>query len=266
MFTTMNIANNINTYANITAYNNDTNKDYPNVSYIQATDEVKMYEYDPEYIVCKYNVTTTSEATTLLNSTTNIRKMYIDGVEQQSVVTSYQFSTTGEHIVKYTILGTTYLPVAIFQGCTALISAAIPSSITEIGQNALYNCSGLTSVSIPNSVTTIGRSALSNTALTSINIPNSVTTIDIWALGGNSNMENIKIGNGVTSILNNAFKNCTSLLGITLLAVTPPTLAHTNAFDSTNLCRIYVPAASVNAYKAAANWSSYASRIQAIPS
>jgi len=38
----------------------------------------------------------------------------------------------------------------------------------------------------------------------------------------------------------------------------------TSAFDSTNNCQIYVPAASVDAYKAATNWSSYASRIQAI--
>jgi len=38
-----------------------------------------------------------------------------------------------------------------------------------------------------------------------------------------------------------------------------------NAFYATNNCPIYVPAASVNAYKTATNWKSYASRIQAIP-
>ena len=34
------IANNINTYADLTAYNADTNKEYPNVSYIQGTNNV----------------------------------------------------------------------------------------------------------------------------------------------------------------------------------------------------------------------------------
>ena len=30
------IKNNINTYADLTAYNNDLNKEYPNISYIQG--------------------------------------------------------------------------------------------------------------------------------------------------------------------------------------------------------------------------------------
>jgi hypothetical protein len=38
-----------------------------------------------------------------------------------------------------------------------------------------------------------------------------------------------------------------------------------NAFYNTNNCPIYVPSASVNAYKSASGWSTYASRIQAIP-
>jgi hypothetical protein len=35
-------------------------------------------------------------------------------------------------------------------------------------------------------------------------------------------------------------------------------------FADTNDCPIYVPADSVDAYKAAENWSQYAKRIQAI--
>jgi hypothetical protein len=42
-------------------------------------------------------------------------------------------------------------------------------------------------------------------------------------------------------------------------------LGNSNAFDNTNNCPIYVPSASVEAYKAATNWSSLSSRIQAIP-
>jgi len=38
------------------------------------------------------------------------------------------------------------------------------------------------------------------------------------------------------------------------------------AFYNTNNCPIYVQADSVDAYKAATNWKTYASRIQAIPS
>jgi hypothetical protein len=37
-----------------------------------------------------------------------------------------------------------------------------------------------------------------------------------------------------------------------------------SAFNDTNNCPIYVPSESVETYKAASNWSSYASRIQSI--
>ncbi len=50
---------------------------------------------------------------------------------------------------------------------------------------------------------------------------------------------------------------------ITCNATTPPALG-TDVFANTNNCPIYVPAASVETYKAASGWSGYASRIQAI--
>ena len=71
------------------------------------------------------------------------------------------------------------------------------------------------------------------------------------------------IGNGVTSIVSNAFSGCSSLTSLTILATTPPTLGF-DAFNSTNDCPIYVPAASVEAYKNASNWIEYADRIFAI--
>jgi hypothetical protein len=49
---------------------------------------------------------------------------------------------------------------------------------------------------------------------------------------------------------------------MTIRATTPPALGE-DPFLSTNNCPIYVPAASLTDYQTA--WSSYASRIQAIP-
>ena len=72
------------------------------------------------------------------------------------------------------------------------------------------------------------------------------------------------IGNCVTEIGFSAFQSCYNLTSVTVNASTPPTLGG-YAFDATNNCPIYVPAASVDAYKAATIWSNYASRIQAIP-
>lgn len=80
-----------------------------------------------------------------------------------------------------------------------------------------------------------------------------------------TNLLTIYMGTGVTRIRNLAFASCSSLTSITILATTPPTLDNAAAFDQTNDCPIYVPAASVTAYQTASNWSSLASRIQAIP-
>ena len=83
------------------------------------------------------------------------------------------------------------------------------------------------------------------------------------AFYGCISLTSVTIPNSVTDIKYNAFTSCTALTSISILATTPPTLS-SSVFDNTNNCPIYVPAASLNAYKTATNWSAYADRIQAI--
>ena len=150
-----------------------------------------------------------------------------------------------------------------FSSCHGLTSIVIPSNITSIGNRAFGDCSGLTSVTIPNTVTTIDRYAFYFcTSLTSVAIPNSVTTIGYSAFQSCEDMTTVTIGNGVTTIGNLAFQNCTSLTSFTITATTPPTLG-SSALGYTY--PIYVPSGSVEAYKTASGWSTYASQIQAIP-
>ena len=153
-----------------------------------------------------------------------------------------------------------------FRGCFGLTSIEIPNSVTSIGQSAFQSCSGLTSIEIPNSVTSIGMYAFDHcTALPSITIPNSVTSIGYGAFFGCTGLTSIEIPNGVTSIGTYAFSGCTALASFTINATTPPTLG-TDAFAGTaEGLKIYVPAGSVNTYKAAENWSAYADKIEAIP-
>ena len=144
----------------------------------------------------------------------------------------------------------------------------IPSGITSIGGSAFRNCSSLTSVTIPNTVTSIGINAFQSCiGLTSITMGNSVTTIREYAFYGCSALTSITIPNSVTSIANEVFRNCSSLASVTILATTPPTLSNANTFAGNASGRkIYVPSASVETYKTAANWSTYAADIEAIPS
>lgn len=152
-----------------------------------------------------------------------------------------------------------------FYYCSGLTSITIPDSVTTIDQQAFQSCSGLTSVTIGNGVTSIGLNALSGcSGLTSITIPNSVTSIGQNAIGWCNNLTSITIGNGITNIGQNAFNGNQSLTSFTIQATTPPTLGSDNSFTNTNNCPIYVPSASVNAYKTAQYWSTYADRIQAI--
>lgn len=67
-------------------------------------------------------------------------------------------------------------------------------------------------------------------------------------------------------LANNCFGNCTALESVTILNPTPPS-CNAYAFSGcTALISIYVPAESVDAYKAASGWSNYADKIKQIPS
>lgn len=152
-----------------------------------------------------------------------------------------------------------------FENCSQLRSVIMPNSVTTIGGNAFYRCTHLTSMTIPSSVTSIGSYAFQYcSSLTSITIPDSVTSIENNVFENCTHLTSVTIGNGVTFIGGGAFESCRGLTSITVKATTPPNVGGL-PFNGTNNCLIYVPAASVNAYKAARGWSQYASRIQAIP-
>ena len=179
---------------------------------------------------------------------------------------------------------------SVFQGCENLTSIEINNGVTSIGNLAFYDCSGLTSVTIPESVTSIGGYAFSNcTGLTSVTIPDSVTSIEgeafrgcsgltsvtipdsVTSIGGEafrgcSGLTSVTIPDSVTSIGGYAFYDCSGLTSLTLLAYNPPDTGGLYVFGGNNQnLTIYVPVASVEAYKGASGWSKYAEIIQAIP-
>ena len=239
-------------------------------------------------VTAKFNVTDTSNPTKIASYKNYFSAIEIDGKMLDNLVTAYTFSTTGEHTVKYTLKfpnvivsetfsycynltsidipnSVTTIGTMAFRSCSSLTRCTIGSGVTSIGEQAFYKCISLTSIVIPNSVTNIYDSAFADcSGLTSIDIPNSVTTIGTMAFQDCSGLTSCTIGSGVTSISVSVFQRCSGLTSVTVNATTPPTLG-TNAFNYTNNCPIYVPSASVETYKSTSGWSSYASRIQAIP-
>lgn len=150
-----------------------------------------------------------------------------------------------------------------FARCGTLTSATIDTN--SIGSGVFEDCTVLNSINIGSSVTSISNFAFAGCyVLTSIDIPDSVVTIGNNAFAACSGLTSIDIPSGVTTIGKYAFYNCRSLTSVTVNALTPPNIG-TSVFSNTNDCPIYVPAASVDAYKAASGWSGYADRIQPIP-
>lgn len=179
----------------------------------------------------------------------------------------------------------TGIPENAFDGCDNLTTMTIPDGVTSIGRSAFSACDGLTNITIPNSVTSFGRGAFDCcTSLTSITIPDSVTSIDEYTFFGCGSLRSITIPDGVTSIGSHAFGICSSLTSVTIpdsvtsigdcafrdctgltsvycMPITPPT-GRSEMFDyNASDRKIYVPSASVNAYKAAKYWSNYADAI-----
>lgn len=144
-------------------------------------------------------------------------------------------------------------------------SITVPDGVTVLCQYAFGLCTKVEEVELPSSVRVIESSCfLSRRTLTKIDIPESVTRIGSFAFEDCIGLTSLVVPGNVSSIDNGAFRGCTQLTNIKFLSTTPPSVVG-DILDNTNNCPIYVPAGSVDAYKAASGWSTYADRIQAIP-
>lgn len=150
-----------------------------------------------------------------------------------------------------------------FYHCEKLSSIKLSKNLKSIGQAAFHNCHRLTSIEFPDTLETIDGMAFALCGFTEITIPDSVTSIGSSAFHDEPNLKNVTVGSGVTSIGAYAFSYNNKLLTLTVHAETPPVLGN-SLLDLSPSCQIYVPAQSVEAYKTATNWKTWASRIQPI--
>ena len=148
-----------------------------------------------------------------------------------------------------------------FFGCKALKNISLPSSLSVILQYAFYQCDALEQISLPDSLTVLGDYSLYVTGLTSLNIPDSVRYIGHQAVSYCQSLTNVTIGSGIKEIRNWAFSEDTSLLTVVVKATTPPKAGSEIFSMCSEGLSIYVPLASIDAYKTAAKWSVYASQI-----
>ena len=183
--------------------------------------------------------------------------------------------------------GVTSIGDYAFFSCYSLVSITIPDGVTSIGSSAFSNCYSLASITMPDGVTSIGDSAFANCySLSSITMSDGVTSIGVYTFDRCYSLASITMPDGVTSIGSSAFANCYSLSSITMpdgvtsigssafgycycaafydftACTTVPQLASNRAFKGISAdCKIRVPAALVDEWKAATNWSTYADYI-----
>lgn len=171
----------------------------------------------------------------------------------------------------------------VFSGAY-LKSISLSNKITTLSGQALYNTYMLKRVDLPNSLTTIGSQAISGmSSLSELIIPESVVTFqNSSSVYGNPALvyvrlpENMTDFSGITScsslsklIIPNYSSNTSSMTfsgnysmkEYHFEATTPPQLSSNGFNYIPSDCIIYVPSESLETYKTASNWSSYASKM-----
>ena len=179
--------------------------------------------------------------------------------------------------------GMLIIPENMFNGCNLLARVDL-NDVTTLRNFAFAGCSALTTL-IADNLETLGQYSLQSTLLSSINLqkatnfgegcfyncysltsatlPAAVSLSDKVFYGDNI-LATVDLGSGVTSIGSDCFRSCTGLTSLTVRATAVPSLKTTLSGYGSFTPTIYVPAAAVEDYKAAAVWSNYAERITAI--
>lgn len=180
----------------------------------------------------------------------------------------------------------TTLQASLFSGCSKL-ERITATGLTNIGPSVFANCVGLTSLSFPN-VTTVGKSAFSGcTNLASISLP-AATDVQQSAFANCSALGIVQLpncttlgtylGNGLgptgfdftkkITIPLRAFAGSGNMQHLILRSDELCPMSDVKALVNTPISLecgfIYVPADLVDTYKAATNWSTYASQIVSI--
>lgn len=157
----------------------------------------------------------------------------------------------------------TELPHMMCWSCTRLKNITLPNTVEKIGESCFYYCSSLEEITLPSSVKEIGRNAFANCKkLKRINF-SKVRSLPGFLFEKCNELAEVVIPETVEIINPNCFKNNTSIKQLYSLATVPPTFSNeemTRAEASSSVLPaklevLYVPQASIEAYKVADGWS-----------
>lgn len=152
-----------------------------------------------------------------------------------------------------------------FCDCSVLVYVDFPL-LSTIGERGFQNNTKLKSIDFPLLVNVSRNICYSCSALESVNLP-VATKLGYYVFYGCKKLTRLDFP-VLTYIEGYSFNGCSALVALILRSSTLCKLNATTALASTPIASgtgyIYVPAALVDSYKAATNWSTYADQIRAI--
>ena len=165
------------------------------------------------------------------------------------------------NIAKVVAPDATSIGNSAFSGCTELHSISFPQVSTGVGsaERAFYGCAKLVNVDVP-LFTSIPIYMFDGCkALEKVVFPKAVSTA-VYAMQNCSNLKTVDMLGG-NQIANATFTNDTAFKTLILRSTALTTLGNTNAFNGTPFAKggtggtVYVPAALIESYQTATNWS-----------
>lgn len=170
-----------------------------------------------------------------------------------------QRSISGEYINdRITVLGS-----SCFRDCPNLTGIDCPN-VVKIGGRAIYGCDAVNYVHLPNAEEMEDYGIYMCAKLTDLHLPK-LKKMKSQAFARNGNLKKLELPS-VESITSTAFDRCTRLTALILRGdfVTLQGAAFTNSAVEKGTGYVYVPAALMDQYKTASNWSTYARQIRAL--
>lgn len=161
--------------------------------------------------------------------------------------------------------GVTEIGEMAFAGCDKIDRIIFGPGITRIGSFGTYNVFPREIVWNCVNATADGYFYFNGDYLERLTFGEGVEAVNFFLLKtentyGSDRLLEVTFPTTIRSLVSYMLYGCISLSSISFWATTPPTLGK-NSLNYTNDCPIYVPAASVDAYKAASTWADYKTRI-----
>ncbi len=157
----------------------------------------------------------------------------------------------------------TTMGTGMFYVCPSLKNIHLSRSLTILPNASFYQCFLLTELDIPGTVTHIGNAAMYKcTSLKRLKIgdkdaPAGTTDIEHYALAYSNDLERLELGANLDSLTYGSLDDLSNVKLIICWATTPPRSNEHGMYAAFSRTPLYVPKASVEAYRQATMWNKF---------